>query len=359
MTVLKIDADKAFIESRVNARISEEKLKGMMNATARLFTARFIKAGPCGYKEQDDITYLSSEVLYRMANSFIGRPVILSPHDLNITDKNLSEKAKGYVVRCWTDNGREWFVQFIVDDPKVIDKIDNDGYEFVSCAYIITEKADEPEMHDGLECTTVVLDGFYHHLAITNSPRYDDSNIWRDNETKDLNQIRFSDIVKLNEEITSQPQEKKMGLKKLLGIKENEVEVADDVKFNTAYGSLSVSEMIAKLNEKKDEEDKANEDEEKKANEEKEKKAEEEKKNAKKCTEEGKENGDDEDEEKKKAKENELAAKASHEPGKAIPEAIAKANDANAALIKEGIAKANESGTTMTCKIRGLSAKQS
>ena len=187
-----------FIEARMNAKLSPEKVQAMMDAKSRIYTAKFIHAGVCGYRQQNDITYLSRDVLYRMADSYLGRPVIVG-HDLNITPDNIEEKMKGTVVRCYTNDGDDWYVDFTVTDPKVVKKIEEDGYSYVSCAYIITEKADEPEVHDGLECNTVVVNGFYHHLAITNSPRYDNTEIWRMNEDEniDLKKVGFSDIVSI------------------------------------------------------------------------------------------------------------------------------------------------------------------
>ena len=66
-----------FIEARMNAKLSPEKVQAMMDAKSRIYTAKFIHAGVCGYRQQNDITYLSRDVLYRMADSYLGRPVIV------------------------------------------------------------------------------------------------------------------------------------------------------------------------------------------------------------------------------------------------------------------------------------------
>ena len=79
-----------FIEARVNAKLSPEKVQAMMDAKSRIYTAKFIHAGVCGYRQQNDITYLSRDVLYRMADSYLGRPVVVG-HDLNITPDNIEE----------------------------------------------------------------------------------------------------------------------------------------------------------------------------------------------------------------------------------------------------------------------------
>lgn len=229
-----------YIAARVNARLTPEKMAAMYDAKTPVYVAKFIHAGMCGYAEQKDITYLSADALYRMAQSFVGRPVVLG-HDLNITDENIQEKMRGVVTECWTDNGDDWWVKFAITDKKLAKKIDEDGFNFVSCAYIITAFG-EPEIHDGIECTTVVNDAFYHHLAITNSPRYDGAAVYRVNENDDakgLYKIGFSDIVKVNDTDVKSV--------KLNAVKQ--VEMEDEVLFETAVGHLNLAGMVEKINE--------------------------------------------------------------------------------------------------------------
>ena len=369
---------KDFIEARINAKISPEKLQAMMDAKARIYTARFIHAGVCGYREQNDITYLSSDVLYKMADSYLGRPVVVG-HDLNITAENIEEKMKGTVVRCYTNDGDEWFVDFTVTDPKVVKKIDEEGFNYVSCAYIITEQAEEPQVHDGLECTTVVLDGFYHHLAITNSPRYDNTEIWRMNEDEniDLKKVGFSDIVSIESKENSNKE------KTMFAFLKKEVPVDENLMFDTDAGRLNTSDLIAKINElvkeneelknkcdcsKKNadddkDEDKKDKDEEKencsskdncsgKKNEDDEEK--DDKDDKENCS---KKNVDDEEKDKKDDDKDSKENEESHEPGTAIPEAQAKANEEamKSEVLKDAMPKVNEDPKVATVKVRGLS----
>ena len=352
-----------FIEARINAKLSPEKVQEMMDAKSRIYTAKFIHAGVCGYRQQNDITYLSRDVLYRMADSYLGRPVVVG-HDLNITPENIEEKMKGTVVRCYTDDGDDWFVDFVVTDAKTVKKIDEEGYNYVSCAYIITEKANEPEVHDGLECNTVVVNGFYHHLAITNSPRYDDTEIWRINEGEniDLKKVGFSDIVNIESKENSNKENKMV-----FGFLKKEVPVDENLMFDTAAGRLNTSDLISKVDElvkenedlkaqlncsgkKNEEEDK---DEDKKDKEEKD----EEKEN---CS--GKDNcsGKKNDEEEKDSKDEDKDSKEneeSHEPSKVIPEAQAKASEEaiKSEVLQEAMPKVNENPGVANVKIRGLS----
>ena len=351
---------KDFIEARVNAKISPEKLQAMLDAKSRIYTARFIHAGVCGYREQNDITYLSEDVLYKMA-----------------------EKMKGTVVRCYTNDGNEWFVDFTVTDPKVVKKIDEEGFNYVSCAYIITEQAEEPQVHDGIECTTIVLDGFYHHLAITNTPRYDNTEIWRMNESEniDLKKVGFSDIVSIESKENSNKE------KTMFAFLKKEVPVDENLMFDTAAGRLNTSDMIAKINElvKENEELKSKEDCSGKKNDDdkdEDKEEAEEKDNCsgtddgkKNCS--GKKNDDDkdeeeksedkancsgkknEDEEKDDAKDDDKDSKENenHEPSKVIPEAQAKANEEaiNSKVLKDAMPKVNEDESVANVSIKGLS----
>lgn len=357
---------KDFIEARINAKISPEKLQAMMDAKSRIYTARFIHAGVCGYREQNDITYLSPDVLYKMADSYLGRPVVVG-HDLNITAENIEEKMKGTVVRCYTNDGDEWFVDFTVTDPKVVKKIDEEGFNYVSCAYIITEQAEEPEVHDGLECTTVVLNGFYHHLAITNSPRYDNTEIWRMNEDEniDLKKVGFSDIVSIESKENSNKEKKTM-----FGFLKKEVEVDENLMFDTAAGRLNTSDLVAKIDElvkenedlkaqlncsgKKAEEDKDDDKEEDKENCSGKKNDEKEEEKKENCS--GKKN---KDEEKDDAKDDDKDSKENenHEPSTVIPEAQAKANEEaiNSEVLQSAMPKVNEDDRVAKVNIKGLS----
>ena len=291
-----------------------------------------------------------------MADSYLGRPVVVG-HDLNITPDNIEEKMKGTVVRCYTNDGDDWYVDFVVTDAKTVKKIDEEGYNYVSCAYIITEKADEPEVHDGLECTTVVVDGFYHHLAITNSPRYDDTEIWRINEGEniDLKKVGFSDIVNIESKENANKENKTM-----FAFLKKEVPVDENLMFDTAAGRLNTSDLISKIDElvkenedlkaqlncssKKADEDKDEKDDKDEAKDEKED-----------CS-----DKKNDDEEKDKAKDDDKDSKEneeSHEPGTAIPEAQAKANEEaiKSDVLKDAMPKVNEDERVAKVSIRGLS----
>lgn len=234
----------------MDAVFTAEQIEELSVRGVRSFNARFIVAGPVGYQEQNDITYISPEVLYRVAPTLINRAVIASPHDLNITAENIMQKAKGRVVDVWKESDSDaWWARFEIWDENLLKAIDDGKFGYVSCAYFITEDGGAYR-YNGIDCTTNMLDGFMHHLCITDSPRFNDSDIWRVNEDKNmLNVFRIGDIIKFNEDEPKKEKEHKMSLKKLLGFKTNEIEINDDVKFPTDAGLMSISQMIAKINE--------------------------------------------------------------------------------------------------------------
>lgn len=235
-----------------DAVFSPEQIEELSVRGVRSFSARFIVAGPVGYQEQNDITYISPEVLYRVAPTLVNRAVIASPHDLNITAENIMQKAKGRVVDVWKAETEDaWFARFEIWDEDLLKDIDNGKYAYVSCAYFITQDGGAFR-YNGIDCTTTMLDGFMHHLCITDSPRFNDTEIWRFNEDKKLlNNFKIGDIIKFNEEPKKTEKEQTMGLKKILGFRINETEFNDDLKFKTDAGTMSVSDMIAKINEDK------------------------------------------------------------------------------------------------------------
>lgn len=237
-------------QKAMGAEFSPEQIEELSTRGVRTFSARFIVAGPVGYQEQNDITYISPSVLYRVAPTLENRAVIASPHDLNITAENIMQKAKGRVVSVWKAEDEDaWWARFEIWDEDLLKKIDDGQYGYVSCAYFITEDGGAYR-YNGIDCTTNMLNGFMHHLCITDNPRFNDSDIWRLNEESKnmLNVFRVGAIIKFNED-NIEAKEPEMGLKKLLGFKTNEIEVDDNVKFNTDAGAMTISEMITKINE--------------------------------------------------------------------------------------------------------------
>lgn len=224
------------------AVFTDEMLAEIADKPVRTFASKFIVDGFCGY--DNELTLVRESALEKMAPTFINRAVIKSPHDLNIYQDNIMKKASGRVIDVWKEEtANAWWAKFEIWDEDLLKAIDNDGYNFVSCAYFITDNGG-PGVFNAVEYSDEVLDGFYHHLAVTNNPRYDDSDIYRINENKnDLNFMKIGDIMKLNEIENSDKGENKM-----FGKKKIEAEVDKDVMFETSCGELTIEQMVAKIN---------------------------------------------------------------------------------------------------------------
>lgn len=226
-----------------NAKFSLAEIEEIEKMPVRYFVAQFIEPGVCGYKEQNDDVLLRREVLYKMAPTFFDRAVLMPPHNLNVTSDNIMKKSIGRVVDVWKDEFSDrWFVKFQIWDRKALIDIDDGKYPFVSCAYIITERG-EGGRYNGEDYNGEVLDGFYHHIIITDSPRYTDSDIIKVNEEIDLKFVKFNDIVEFSEE------KQKQGENKMFGIKKTEAAIDKDICIKTNEGELTIEEIVSKFNE--------------------------------------------------------------------------------------------------------------
>ena len=234
------------IEELQLATFSEEQINEISSKPVRKFVAQFIVPGVCGYKEQNDDVLLKDEVLQNMSDSFMNRAVIVSPHDITITKDNIMQKSVGRVVDVYKgEDSDKWFVKFDVWDTDALNKID-EGYKYVSCAYVITNYADGG-VYNGIDYNREVLDGFYHHLAITNNPRYNDSDIIKMNDNNSLIFLKFNDIVEFSEEVEHK------GENKMFGLKRQQVSIDKDVFFQTNAGEFSIEDLVSKVNQYEEE----------------------------------------------------------------------------------------------------------
>ena len=302
-----------------NAKFSLAQIAEIEKMPVRFFVAQFIEPGVCGYPEQNDDVLLRREVLYKMSGTFINRAVLMPPHNIDITADNIMDKAIGRVVDVWKDDSSDrWFVKFQIWDKNALIDIDAGKYPFVSCAYIITERG-QAGRYNGEDYQAEVLDGFYHHIIITDSPRYNDSDIVKVNEELDLNFVKFNDIVEFSEE----KQEK--GENVMFGFKKTEAQIDKDICIKTNEGELTIEEIVSKFNECGDKMTKLSEEKEALSKELEEVK----KENKKLC----------EDIEKMKAEKDEKEKKAKEESEK--KDNSAKKNDDGKSVLAEVAAKVN------------------
>lgn len=204
-------------------RVEEEKFpKG------QAYRAKFIEAGPVGYKEG---TYLLLEdALPCLANSIKGCPVIVGHQDI-LDQKDMEEKAIGYVAGVdYCEATGAWIAEFVVFDPKTIEKIDKGELPYVSCGY-------RADLTEGVTINNVkykhcITGGTMMHLALVKNPRYNGTDIWK-NSTDD---VLVSDGFLYNQKENI-----------MWGIKKHKVELDNDIMVETASGEKTIKDLVNEL----------------------------------------------------------------------------------------------------------------
>jgi hypothetical protein len=281
---------------------------------AETFKARFLEAGVVQYA--DEMVLIRPENLMTIALKFKGAKVIIDHKEV---DASNASEIVGYINNVWEENGWAW-CDFTVNDEEAIDLI-NKGYS-VSCAYLPVATGSGGTKNAVLydrEIVDIVEDDEVTHLAIVESPRYEDAiilknsikkkvmNIFKLTSKKEAKQNSVKEIEL--ESAAFEIDGKEVPISSLMKAyknaedekekKENEEEEKKEAKVN-ADDEFEVDGKMVKVSEmakafkaaKKNEED----EEKKNAEEEEEKKNEEE--------EDKKENEEDEEEKKKEAKKN-------------------------------------------------------
>jgi len=273
---------------------------------AETFKARFLEAGVVQYS--DEMVLIKPENLLTIALKFKGAKVIIDHKEVNASNAN---EIVGYMNNIWIGQDGWAWCDFTVNNSEAIDLI-NKGYS-VSCAYLPVATGSGGTKNNvpyDREVIDIVEDDEVTHLAIVESPRYEDAIILKNsikNKMKNIFKLTSKKEVKENsvkeleletaafeidgEEVpvsalmTAYKNEKDEEEKKENEEKEKEAKVNADDEFEVDGKMVKVSEMAKAFKAaKKNEEDEAkkNAEEEEKENAEKEEKDEEKKKEAKK-----------------------------------------------------------------------------
>ena len=144
------------------------------------YSCKFLEAGIVSYEDSDaGIALVKKETIDKMASSFIGKPVCINHQ--KITPENYHELRKkglivGNVMGVRFNSADGWFyADFIVDTDEAKDLIDNKGYS-VSCAYDVVDVKEGGLWHD-IKYDGEITEGSFTHLALVDSPRYEESKI--------------------------------------------------------------------------------------------------------------------------------------------------------------------------------------
>ena len=140
----------------------------------RYFKARILQPGLVKYSF--GVCLLEKETIEKFIYNFVGCPVIIGHND--VTEENKDELVDGNICHIWFDQVDGWYwVDGIINSQEALDKIEQ-GFN-VSCQYEITEYSNNTEgkLHNGNPYDKVILNGKPEHLAIVETPRYENAMI--------------------------------------------------------------------------------------------------------------------------------------------------------------------------------------
>lgn len=151
----------------------------------------FIEPGVVNYADVG-MVLVRKEVLDKMMNSFIGKPIVNEDHrDVSPEDFEKGT-AQGIVNSVWfEEKDAMYHAGYQVWDQPTLKNIRN-GFK-VSCAYKVTRWG-PGGIHNNVPYEREVLDGEYTHLAIVANPRYEGVRIYN---AKGANKMTFKWIQKL------------------------------------------------------------------------------------------------------------------------------------------------------------------
>lgn len=144
----------------------------------KAYSCKFIEPGLVHYNEENIGTVLvKKEALDKMAQSFVGKPVINEIHKEVDPGFYESGEADGIVTKVYFNQTDGWYwAEFLVWDPATMMNCENKAYS-VSCAYNISQADDRQGVHNNIPYTQEVIDGAYTHLAVVANPRYEGARI--------------------------------------------------------------------------------------------------------------------------------------------------------------------------------------
>lgn len=192
------------------------------------YRAKFISAGPVGYK--DGVYLLPQHCLDNFAYTLKGCPVIIGHQDI-LDEKDMKEKAVGYVSNVDRCEDGAWFADFVIFETKAIDKIANGDLPYVSCAYK-ADLCDEELTVNNVKYKKRIVGGQMMHLALVKNPRYNGTEIWR-NSAEDL-LVSDGELYNQKDNV-------------MFGFKKTKVELDKETLINTSLGEKTIEELVNEL----------------------------------------------------------------------------------------------------------------
>lgn len=133
----------------------------------------------CAQCEPSGATVLvKQEALAKMAQSFVGKPVIDKVHEDVQANTVADGEADGIVTRVWLDAESGWWMaDFLVWSPEAQKHCESPSYS-VSCAYEPTDVDSSGGEYHNIPYSEDIKDGVYTHLALVTNPRYEAARIY-------------------------------------------------------------------------------------------------------------------------------------------------------------------------------------
>lgn len=215
------------------------------------FFVRHIQEGIVSYetgKKKDRVIFLSQAVLNEMDKTFTGKPIYINHIDSETASESEAQKTVGTVVKSFYNSADGWhWAEIMVDETGA--GVLRKGWK-VSNAHRVTQMGSEG-LRNNTHFDNEVLMSEYEHLALTPSPRYEDSIVLTPDEFKRYNDERIKEI----ESLKNSKEIDEMDLKTLLNALTSLRNAVDEVtkELDNGCGEEKQEENSVAPEEKKDE----------------------------------------------------------------------------------------------------------
>jgi flagellar biosynthesis GTPase FlhF len=216
-----------------------------------LYQANFLTPGVCSYEDvKQGKALLKKEAIDKFVQNFIGKPVVIKHQ--NVDTGNYEDLAVGYITEVWFNEKDAWYYcKFLITKDEGRKEIEEEGCS-VSCAYDVLDTKGGGE-YLAVKYDEEILDGMPNHLALVDTPRYEDARITKLNskagklKLSSINQKGGSMdlVIKIGEKLVPLAT-----ISQKLNTKVVPMELAGDQELDLEGGQkMKVSDMITKYNE--------------------------------------------------------------------------------------------------------------
>lgn len=196
-----IEARESDVVEIVKREIARREGKRNGKSNSREYTCQFWEPGLVSYEDSGaGVALLRKETMDAMLPSMIGAPVVIDHMDGSAEEIKNSGKSVGTVTNAYWNPETGWYeCTFTADTSDAEEKI-NDGWS-VSCAFDVSEETGPGGEYHAMQYDEEIKSGTFTHLALVQTPRYEDSRIFKNTKKLFLNSKKARLIVKMNARI--------------------------------------------------------------------------------------------------------------------------------------------------------------